>query len=66
MTRAEAAMASTDDPEAALFALWMALPETATATMNSIMDEYMAPASHVGTMKVLNLRLNQEDEDASR
>lgn len=51
----------TDDIEA--LTRWMSLPETNAAVVNALLDDCMAPASYVGTMKVLNLRLNQEDEE---
>lgn len=50
----------TDDLED--FARYLSLPETATAIMKSIMDDYMAPASYVGEMKVLTVVMRETDQ----
>ncbi len=47
-----------------LLARWMELPEVNREVVNFLLDDCMAPAEYVGTMKVLNLRLNQEEANA--
>jgi hypothetical protein len=53
----------TEDPGVAEFERYMRHVDTNNAVVSALLDDCMAPASYVGTMKVLSLRLNQEDAD---